>query len=95
MTNQTLGCRVCRWVTGGFLILYLAALALFAIGHFGLFGSERGPLAGVFLVPLGIPWIYLLDSASMNDFGRFWLGILSPLANLVIVIAACRLSQKY
>ena len=29
------------------------------IGFFGLFGSPRGPLAGVFLIPLGMPWILM------------------------------------
>jgi hypothetical protein len=95
MTIQALGRRICQWVVGGFVILYLVALGLFVIGHFGLFGSPSGPLAGVFLVPLGAPWNFLWDSASMNDFGRFWLGILAPMVNLVIIVAICRLLQRY
>ena len=41
--------------------LYLIALALFVIGTYGLFGSPSGPLAGVFLVPLGMPWNFFVD----------------------------------
>ena len=52
--------RACRALLAAFLVLYLAAFALLAIGTFGLFGSERDPLAGVFLVPLGLPWNRLL-----------------------------------
>lgn len=53
--------RICRTVTGIFLGLYLAALALRAIGSFGLFGQERDPLSGVFPLPLGLPWNLMLD----------------------------------
>lgn len=42
-------------VLGAFAAAYVMALAILAVGTFGRFGSERGPLAGVFLVPLGMP----------------------------------------
>jgi len=48
--------RFCRTVPGVFLALYLIALALLLVGTLGLFGAERDPLSGVFLVPLGVPW---------------------------------------
>jgi hypothetical protein len=48
--------RACRLVVIGFAILYALALVLFIIGTFSLFGSPSGPLAGAFLVPLGLPW---------------------------------------
>ncbi len=81
--------RFCRLVVAGFALLYLAALGLWVIGTFGLFGSPKGPLAGVFLVPLGLPWNLMLDRFS--DGVRLWLAILSPLLDLVIVGAMCRL----
>jgi hypothetical protein len=39
-----------------FALLYVLALGLFVVGTFGLFGSPSGPLADVFLMPLGLPW---------------------------------------
>ncbi|HMQ94375.1 MAG TPA: hypothetical protein PKA33_20335 [Amaricoccus sp.] len=74
----------------GFGLLYLAALGLFLVGTFGLFGSERGPLAGVFLVPLGLPWTRLLDGVAQPLLP--WLAALSPLVNLAILVAICRLA---
>ena len=82
--------RICRYVLLAFLFLYLAALALLAIGTFGLFGNEQDPLAGLFLIPLGIPWVYVLDFAWLNDNGRLLLGLVSPVLNLVLIRAICR-----
>jgi len=73
----------------GFLSLYLFAMALFLIGAFGLFGQERDPLSGVFLIPLEIPWIYLLDHLSVPDGSRIWIGILSPVIKLTCICAFC------
>ncbi len=82
---------LCTWVIVVFGALYVAALALLAIGHFGFFGAARDPLAGVFLIPLGIPWIYLLDMLPIAANDRIWIGVFSPLINLVLLSAACRL----
>ncbi|HSF19526.1 MAG TPA: hypothetical protein VLK65_28645 [Vicinamibacteria bacterium] len=77
--------RYILWIFG---LAYLAALVLFVIGTFGLFGSERGPLAGVFLLPLGVPWIWLVDLAPE----RFWPWLLAaaPVVNLAILWAMCQ-----
>jgi hypothetical protein len=53
--------RVCRFVVIGFAVLYAVAAALFLVGIYGWFGSPQGPLAGVFLLPLGPPWNFWLD----------------------------------
>ena len=53
-----------------FFSLYALALAVFLIGTFGWFGQPRDPLAGAFLMPLGLPWNLLGD----------WLGLPAPLA---------------
>jgi hypothetical protein len=83
--------RLCRWLLTGFLLLYVAALVLFVIGHFGLFGSQPGPLSGIFLVPLGVPWIYLANVVPITESGLIWVGLLSPLINLVLIYSICRL----
>ncbi len=84
--------KVCRFVTIFFAALYLVALLLLAIGTFGLFGAEKDPLSAVFLVPLGVPWIYLAD-ALPEAFGP-WVGIAAPAINLAIIVAICRLLRR-
>jgi len=80
--------RVCRLVVIGFAILYALALGLFIIGTFGLFGSPSGPLAGVFLVPLGLPWNRMLDVLPEPLWPT--LAIFAPALNLVILVLICR-----
>lgn len=81
-------CRIVSWL---FALLYLAALAIYLIGTFGLFGAERDPLSGVFLVPLGWPWNWLIDLLPAS-FARAYpaLAALSPLVNLAIIGFICR-----
>ena len=81
-----------RWVVGGFAALYLAALALLLIGTFGWFGQPRDPLAGVFLMPLGLPWNRLFDDAS--EAVRPWLAAGAPLLNLLVLAALFRRRQQ-
>jgi hypothetical protein len=69
--------------------LYLVAMVLLLIGTFGLFGSPSGPLAGIFLVPLGIPWVFMLEGFS--DTLKPWLAALAPGLNLVSLLSICRL----
>jgi hypothetical protein len=78
----------CGWVVRILGILYLAALALLLIGTFGLFGQERDPLAGVFLMPLGLPWVLWLD--GFPEIALPWLAGMAPLLNLAILIFLCR-----
>lgn len=66
-----------------FAAAYVFALVIFLIGHFGLFGAERDPLAGVFLMPLGLPWNRLLD--VLGEAALPWVGLLSPLINVIII----------
>jgi hypothetical protein len=72
-----------------FVLLYVAALLLLAIGTFGWFGAERDPLAAVYLVPLGLPWTLLVGNAPEPLVP--WLAIASPGLNLVLIVAMCRL----
>jgi len=59
---------------------------------FGLFGVEQDPLAGVYLLPLGLPWALLLE--SLPEALRPWLGILAPAVNLAILAAICRFIRR-
>ena len=79
-------CKIVFWV---FLALYVGALVLFVIGQFGLFNSPSGPLAGVFLVPLGLPWNLVAD--HVPEGVRPWLGAGAPIINLAILRALCRM----
>ncbi|WP_082181786.1 hypothetical protein [Aestuariivita boseongensis] len=58
------------------------------IGTYGLFGQEQDPLSGVFLLPLGLPWVLLLD--GLPEPLLPWSAILAPLLNLAILILLCR-----
>lgn len=80
--------KACQIVAGIFVALWLAALALLAIGTFGWFGQERDPLSGVFLVPLGLPWNMILP---VPDKGALALGVLAPGVNLLCLLVVCRL----
>lgn len=71
-------------------MLYVAALFLFAVGTYGLFGNERDPLAPIFLMPLGMPWTWLVAVEALPDAWRPWLGAGAPLVNLLLLWFACR-----
>lgn len=73
-------------------MLYVAALALFVIGTFGLIGQEQDPLAGVFLIPLGLPWNLWLD--GLPDAVRLWLAVLAPALNVFLLAAMCRVATS-
>jgi len=78
----------CRLVVIGFSVLYVLAVGLFIVGTFGLFGSPSGPLAGVFLMPLGLPWNQMLDVFPEPLWPT--LAVLAPAVNLVILALICR-----
>jgi hypothetical protein len=83
---------ICTIIVAAFAIAYLIALALFIIGTYGLFGSPSGPLAGVFLVPLGVPWIFMLDGVSESL--KPWVGILAPGINLALLWLICKALRR-
>jgi hypothetical protein len=82
----------CRLLLIGFSVLYALAAGLFVVGTFGLFGSPSGPLAGVFLVPLGFPWNRMLDVVPEPLWPT--LAVLAPGVNLVILVLICRLGAR-
>jgi cytochrome b561 len=66
-----------------FCMLYVFALAIFLIGTFGLFGQDRDPLSGVFLIPLGKPWNHIVD--AFPEVLWPWLAVGAPAVNLLIL----------
>lgn len=81
--------RACEVALAAYMLLYALAFALFLIGAFGLFGSPQGPLAGVFLVVLGLPWTTMLD--PMPTVLRPWAAGLALLLNAGLLALFCRL----
>lgn len=79
-------CRIVIWIL---VLLWLAALALLLIGTLGLFGQEQDPLSGVFLVLLGMPWIYLVDLLPQAAWP--WATALAPGLNILVILTLCRL----
>ena len=73
-----------KWLFLTFAALYLLSLLLLAVGTFGWLGQDRDPLSGVFLLPLGLPWNYLLDAAGIGSDQALPL-ILAPLVNAGIL----------
>jgi hypothetical protein len=80
---------VCRWLLIVIVLLYVAALGLWLVGPFGLFGQQRDPLAGVFPVALGWPWNRAVNVAS--EPLRPWLAAAAPLVGIALVAILCRL----
>jgi hypothetical protein len=71
-----------------FASLYALALLLFLAGTYGWFGSPKGPLAGVFLMPLGLPWVLWLN--GLPSAIRPFAAAAAPGLNLVLLWSLCR-----
>lgn len=80
--------RICRFLVIAFALLYAAAVGLYLVGTYGWFGSPRGPLAGVFLVPLGLPWNRWLDSLPLTMLPAA--AVAAPALNLLLLWSLCR-----
>ncbi len=87
MTSGAPG-RVCRIAVCSFALLYAVALLVFALGTFGLFGVERDPLSGIFLLPLGLPWAFAAD--PLPEAFRVWLLLAAPALNILILHRICK-----
>lgn len=80
--------RTCRLIVIVFAALYALAFLLFVIGTYGWFGSPQGPLAGVFLMPLGLPWNLWLD--GLPPAVRPAAAVAAPALNLLLLWGLCR-----
>lgn len=80
----------CKIVTSVFAIAYALALLVFLTGTFGWFGEETDPLSGIFLVPLGLPWILI----EVPDPARMVVAILAPVLNLILIMVLCRMRRR-
>lgn len=78
---------LCRILVWAFALLWALAVFLLAVGTFGWFGQPRDPLSGIFLVPLGSPWLQLTGKIGVSGLV---VGILMPGINLLILTALCR-----
>ena len=76
-----------KWVVYIFAALYFLAVLLLLISTFGLFGQERDPLGGVFLLPLGLPWNIIADRIGLAGPAAM---IAAPAINLAILYAIWR-----
>jgi hypothetical protein len=77
-----------KWLIRIWIGLYLVALFLFAVGQFGLLGSEQTPLAGIFIVPLGLPWIRFVD--AFPELLWPWLAAGTPIINIMLLYGLYR-----
>jgi hypothetical protein len=82
-------CRLLKWV---FAAAYVVALFLFALGTWGWFGADRDPLAGVFVILLGLPWNLFID--SFPDGSPAVLAALAPALNLAILFSICSAMRR-
>lgn len=80
--------RLYQFVIWSYAAAYIFALCIFAVGTWGLLGADRDPLAGVFLIPLGLPWTLLWENGE-GPHGP-WLALTAPLGNLLLIGAVRR-----
>ena len=82
--------RICSGVFYVFCALYVLALLLFLIGTFA---SEDESLAGVFLVPLGLPWNLKIDRLFPEPLWP-WAAALAPILNIALIRLICKLIHR-
>jgi len=81
----------CRIIPLVFALFYLVAIAILAIGTFGLFGQERDPLSAIYLIPLGLPWVHFIDVSP--EWFLPWFGVFAPLLNLLLLTLLCKVAR--
>ena len=71
-----------KWIFWLFLALYIFALFILFTGILGWFNQPQDPLSGIFLLPLGLPWVLIGDKIGLTSTA---LAIVSPAINLAIL----------
>ena len=77
---------ICRGIFVILAVAYALALMAFLSGTFGWFGQARDPLAGIFLIPLGMPWVLFELPGQLGAY----LAAAAPCINLAIMWMICR-----
>jgi len=83
---------LCRMLVRGFALLYLFALAYTGISATGWFDFAPAPLAGVFLVVLGLPWT--LAAAWFPDAWQPLVAAAAPLVTLTLLWTYCHWPRR-
>ena len=83
---------LCKVGVVAFAALYVSAVIVFLTGTFVWSGQDTDPLSGVFLLPLGLPWVLGVEAAP--ETLRPWLAVMAPLLNLAILILVCRWARR-
>lgn len=84
---------LCHMLVRAFGLLYLAVLAMQGIAALGWFGFAPKPLAGVFLVVIGLPWT--LAAAWFPDGLQPLVAALAPLVTLVLLWTHCHWPRRH
>lgn len=82
--------QILGWATKILALLYAFAVLVFLIGTFGWLGAGKDPLSGVYLLPLGLPWIYLLSRSGLEGLAP---PLLAPAINVLILFCLWRWSR--
>ncbi|WP_141728172.1 hypothetical protein [Devosia insulae] len=83
---------LCRMVVRAFGLLYLLALAFTGISATGWFDFAPAPLAGVFLVVIGLPWT--LAAAWFPDPLQPLVAAVAPLPTLILLWTWCHWPRR-
>jgi hypothetical protein len=83
---------LCRMVVRAFGLLYLVALAFTGISATGWFDFAPAPLAGVFLVVIGLPWT--LAAAWFPDPLQPLVAAAAPLVTLILLWSYCHWPRR-
>lgn len=83
---------LCRMTVRAFGLLYLGVLALQGISALGWFGFAPAPLAGAFLVVIGLPWT--MAAAWFPDALQPLVAALAPCVTLVLLWTYCHWPRR-
>lgn len=83
---------LCRSLVWGFALLWALSIGLLVVGTYGLFGQPQDPLAGVFVILLGSPWVQL--AADNIGLPAPVAALIAPGVNLLVLIVLCRLLAR-
>lgn len=83
---------MCRTLCRSFILVWGVALVMHLIGLLGVLGMEQGPLSGLLIVLLGLPWILLVDHLPHEIL--VWVAAAMPAVNYVLIRSLCRARRR-